>query len=89
MITGTQLIAPEGFGELCKGITYYFLVNDPRHNQARLIEFIVGKEPVPVLITLTSTQFEEALEIGLLQETGVVEKYPPWLKRIEGVAYPI
>lgn len=45
MITGTQLIAPEGFGELCKGITYYFLVNDPRHNQARLIEFIVGKEP--------------------------------------------
>ncbi|UMY61674.1 transposase [Pseudomonas sp. LS.1a] len=86
MIIGAQLIAPEGFGELCKGVTYYFLVNDPSHNRARLIEFIIGKNPVPILITLTSTQFEEALETGVLLETGVVEKYPPWLKRIEGVA---
>lgn len=85
MMTGAQLIAPEGFGELCKGVTYYFLVNDPSHNRARLIEFIIGKEPVPIVITFTSTQFEEALELGLLQETGVVDKYPPWLKLIEGV----
>lgn len=86
MITGAQLIAPEGFGELCKGVTYYFLVNDPSHNRARLIEFVVGKEPMPNIITFTSTQFEEALEIGAIKETGVVEKYPPWLKLIEGVA---
>lgn len=85
MITGAQLVAPEGFGQLCKGVIYYFLVNDPFHNRVRMVEFILRKEPIPVIFTFTTSEFEEALEAGLIIETGVVEKFPPWLKRIEGV----
>lgn len=89
MITGARVIAPDGFGSLSKGVTYYFLANDPSHNRARLVEFNEdGKEPRPIIITLTSTQFEEALETGELQEIDSGDNYPPWLKLIEGIAIP-
>ncbi|KJK06762.1 hypothetical protein [Pseudomonas tussilaginis] len=86
MITGAQLIAPEGYLSLSKGTTYYFLVNDAGHNRARLIEFdYQGQQITTSLVTLTTFEFEEGLEAGLIEETRSIEKYPPWLGPIQGV----
>lgn len=86
MITGARLIAPEGYLSLSQGTTYYFLVNDSVHNRARLIEFgNQGREITASLVTLTSFEFEEGLESGLIEEAESQEKYPPWLEPIQGV----
>lgn len=86
MITGARLIAPEGYLNLSEGTTYYFLVNDSGHNRARLIEFgDQGREVTVSLVTLTTFEFEEGLEAGLIEEVGSVDKYPPWLQPIQGV----
>lgn len=89
MITGAPLTLPEGFLHLSKGITYYFLINDPGRNRVRLIEFTDnGKALKPLLVKLTAVEFEEALEAGLIREEGASAKSPPWLEPIQGVAVP-
>lgn len=86
MITGAQLIAPEGYLSLSKGITYYFLLNDPAHNRARLVEFNhQGRQIKSSLVTMTTFEFEEGLEAGLIEEVRSVDIYPPWLEPIKGV----
>lgn len=87
MITGARLIAPDGYLSLSKGVTYYLLKNDADNNRARLIHFFDnGKELAASLITLTTIDFEEGLEAGLIEESGEVEMYPPWLGPIGGLA---
>ncbi|WP_454869804.1 transposase [Pseudomonas putida] len=86
MITGARLIAPEGYLSLSNSGHYYFLVNDAEHNRARLIEFHEQSgKIIPLLITLTTFEFEEGLEAGSIQDTGLLDKYPPWLEKIQGV----
>lgn len=86
MITGAQLIAPEGYLSLSKGITYYFLLNDPAHNRARLVEFNhQGRKIKSSLVTMTTFEFEEGLEAGLIEEVRSADIYPPWLEPIKGV----
>ena len=87
MITGARLIAPDGYLSLSRGVTYYLLKNDADNNRARLILFFDnGKELAASLITLSTIDFEEGLETGLIEESGEVEMYPPWLGPIEGLA---
>lgn len=87
MITGARLIAPEGYLCLSEGATYYFLTNDAGHNRARLIEFSDDDRGLNAsLVTLTTIEFEEGLEAGSIKEVGSVEKFPPWLTPIQGVA---
>ncbi|MEG5264896.1 transposase [Pseudomonas sp. JDS28PS106] len=87
MIVGAQLVVPEGYGALSAGITYYFLMNDPLHNRVRLLEFRDdGKEIKTFLMTLTTIDFEEGLELGLIQEQPSAPKLPPWLAPIQGIA---
>lgn len=89
MITGARLTVPEGFLHLSKGITYYFLINDPGQNRVRLIEFTDnGKALKPLLVKLTAVEFEEALEADLIRVEGAAAKSPPWLEPIQGVAVP-
>lgn len=87
MITGARLITPDGFGSMSKGHSYHFLQSDAVHNRVRLVEFIDrGKEVRTLLITLTRFEFEEALESGLLLDTGETDTFAPWLQPIQGLA---
>lgn len=87
MMTGSRIIAPEGFLSLSKGVTYYFLSSNGNRNRVRLVMFSDdGKELSTHLITLSRIEFEDALENGWVLEDGPGEKFPPWLAPIEGVS---
>ncbi|MCK9707583.1 transposase [Pseudomonas syringae] len=87
MMTGSRLIAPEGFQCLAKGATYHFLRSDGGTNRVRLVEFADDdKELRSHLITLTRIEFEDALEAGLIVECGITDQHPPWLEPVERVS---
>lgn len=84
MMTGSRLIAPEGFQCLAKGVAYHFLHNNGGTNRVRLIEFADDdKELRSHLITLTRIEFEDALETGLIVEDDMMDNSPPWLEPVE------
>lgn len=84
MMTGSRLTAPEGLGELRKGVIYHFLVNDLSANRARLVLFD-EKGTRADLVTLTSLAFEAALEAGQIVELEGLDANPPWLEPTNGV----
>lgn len=87
MMTGSRIIAPDGFLSLSKGIVYYFLLSDALNNRVRLVCFSVSEKlQRSQLVTLSRFEFEQALEDGLLVEDGGPDKYPPWLESIKGVS---
>ncbi|WP_223434143.1 MULTISPECIES: transposase [unclassified Pseudomonas] len=87
MMTGSRLVAPEGFQCLSKGVIYHFLNSNGNLNRVRLVIFSdEGKELRAELITLTRVEFEDALENGWVLEDGSSDKFPPWLAPIEGVS---
>lgn len=87
MMTGSRLIAPEGFLSLSKGVTYHFLNSNGNRNRVRLLMFSDdGKALSTHLITLSRIEFEDALENGWVLEDGPSDKFPPWLASIEGVS---
>lgn len=87
MMTGSRIVAPEGFQCLSKGVTYHFLNSNGNLNRVRLLMFSDGgKELRADLITLTRVEFEEALENGWVLEDSTGDKFPPWLAPIEGVS---
>lgn len=87
MIAGSRIVAPEGFLCLEKEVFYFFLCSDTVSNRVRLVQFNDnGKGISSKLITLTVTEFEEALENGFLEEVFPPEKFPPWLAPIQGLA---
>jgi hypothetical protein len=82
MITGSKLVAPEGFKCLEKDKLYYFLHSDGGANRVFLVEFLgVGEKLSSSLVTLTRLEFEEALEDGVILEDGVADS-PPWLEQV-------
>ncbi|MBD1106769.1 hypothetical protein HXV84_10215 [Pseudomonas amygdali pv. morsprunorum] len=82
MMTGSRLIAPEGFQCLAKGATYHFLRSDGGTNRVRLVEFADDdKELRSHLITLTRIEFEDALEAGLIVECGITDQHPRGLSQ--------
>lgn len=86
-MTGATLIAPEGFKCLEKGKGYYFLQSDGSNNRVRLVEFAgEGKELKSQLITLTRSEFEEALEAGLILEDSTADRCPPWLEQVNDIS---
>lgn len=85
MMMGSRIIAPEGYSCLKKGDVYYFLNSDGLNNRVRLVLFSIGNELNAHLITLGRIEFEHALEEGLVFEDGL-DKYPPWLSRIQGIS---
>jgi hypothetical protein len=87
MRVGSRIIAPDGFLDLCKGVTYYFLINDGRRNRVRLVEFSeTGRKIRADLVELSQFAFEEALENGWIVEDGSANSTPPWLSLQEGVS---
>ncbi|MHC2146434.1 transposase [Pseudomonas sp. 210_17 TE3656] len=87
MMAGARIIAPEGFLNLSKDLTYHFLNSDGNRNRVRLVLFRDDdKELSAQLITLSMIEFEDALENGWLMEDGSGDTFPPWLEPIRGVA---
>ena len=87
MMTGSRLIAPEGFLSLSKGVTYHFLNSNGNRNRVRLLMFSDDSRELSAhLITLSRVEFEDALENGWVLEDGPGDKFPPWLAPIEGVS---
>lgn len=87
MRTGSRLIAPEGFLSLSMGTIYHFLHSNGNLNRVRLVKFSDDRNELRAdLITLTRSEFEEALEDGSVLEVGASDKFPPWLAQIEDVS---
>ena len=86
---GARVIAPMGFLCLSKGTVYHFLQSDSARNRVRLILFANdGRNISAHLITITTIEFEDALEHGLLICENPDGLYPPWLEPVQGVAVP-
>lgn len=97
--TGTQIIAPSGFGPLRSTSIYYFLRSDHKTHEVLLIEFIQrqpridkngkAQTPIPlaVLHKMQKSIFEEA--ITSTTQTLIVaprqSTLPPWLAHLEGL----
>lgn len=87
MITGSRIVAPEGYKGLSKNHTYYFLQNDAACNRVRFVLFTeAGGEICARLITMSSVEFESAIDNEEVVELEDGEIYPPWLTPIQGVS---
>lgn len=102
MITGSKITAPNGYRGFSKEDVYYFLQNDAENNCVRLVQFIervsaknCNKTEISStkattmrtkLLTLSSIDFEEAIEDESLVESPDRENFPPWLDRIKGIS---
>lgn len=85
MQCGSILDAPNGFGVLRKDLDYVFLVS----GKERVLLAQLGTpnskgkiNPGAHLIPLLRDDFEEALDAGLLLDTGEIITLPPWLDEI-------
>lgn len=86
MRAGSRILAPGGFLNLCKGVTYHFLISDGQRNRVRLVEFGESSQKISAdLVELSQFDFEEAIENGWIVEDGLAESTPPWLQLREGV----
>lgn len=96
---GTQFVAPQGFEQLEVGRTYFLLRSDVQRDRVVLLYFIQrpmvssskSKKPkrrtplpMPVLIGLRRTRFEEGLTSGAIVRSDVQASLPPWLLALEG-----
>ncbi|HHF0814909.1 TPA: transposase [Pseudomonas aeruginosa] len=85
MMTGSIIVAPEGYRGFSKNQEYRFLRNDGARNRVLLVLFGEGKEGMRAnLVTLTRGEFESALEQGFLVEIDDEYAGPPWLQPIWG-----
>lgn len=88
MMVGARIIAPEGYQQFEAGETYHLLRSDSHGNRVRLIWFVNQDADVSAeLITISKFEFEEALQNGLLVESGR-DDYPPWLGPIQNKSIP-
>ncbi|MEE1891361.1 transposase [Pseudomonas otitidis] len=87
MIAGAQIIAPEGCLCFEKDENYFFLRSDSVSNRVLLVQFLDDQKGIrSELITISSFEFEESLEAGLLVEVMPSRKFPPWLEPIQGIS---
>ncbi|WP_146176752.1 transposase [Chromobacterium sp. Panama] len=82
MQIGTQLLAPDGFHHLEKGITYSLLKNDSKRNRVLLLVFSEGK-PAVELVEINRRFFEDGCVGKLIVEKENQATMPPWLKSYE------
>jgi hypothetical protein len=87
MQCGSLLNVPDGFGALRKDLDYVFLIS--RKDRVLLAQLGApnskGKiKPGAHLVSLYRDEFEEALDVGLVLETGKIMTLPPWLDEVSG-----
>ncbi len=87
MIAGARIIAPQGCLCFEKDKIYFFLRSDSVSNRVLLVQFHDDSKGLrTTLFKISSFEFEESLEAGLLIEVTPSEKFPPWLKPIQGIS---
>lgn len=86
MLTGTCLVATEGFASLLKDVHYHFLCNDHSSDRALLVLFSWSGTGAPQahLISLSSSEFEAAAVGKVIVPTTTQATLPPWLEALEG-----
>lgn len=86
MHVGIQLVAPEGYGQLCKGETYHFLRNDSKQGRGLLVHFTGWNQTKPGanLLTLDQVAFERGVKGEHIVAAATQYELPPWLQSLEG-----
>jgi hypothetical protein len=79
-----QFFAPEGYGELRKGVRYHCLRNDVRQGRVFLACFFTAR-PGSQLHVLTTAAYETALAHGMLVPCETMIYLPPWLSVLESM----
>ncbi|WP_143433003.1 transposase [Herbaspirillum camelliae] len=87
MHIGAQIIAPEGWRHLLKGVTYHFLRNDTKSDRVLLAQFryAPGKAPAANLIIADRNSFENAAIAGDIAVAETQATLPPWLEQLSGL----
>lgn len=87
MHVGIQLVAPEGYGQLCKGETYHFLRNDSKQGRAMLVHFTGWNLSTPDanLLVLNQGTFERGVADGHIVAATTQYDFPPWLQELDGI----
>lgn len=84
MIIGTPWIAPEGLGNLSKGVVYYFLAHPPRSNNVTLVKFVEKRSNWEAQFHRVPNEiFESGLLDGSLAKQPM-QANPPWLEHYNG-----
>ncbi len=87
MNIGSQIVAPEGWDQLPKGLTFYFLKNDYKRGRVLLVQFGAGRNCSGYsahLLTISRTKFEHGLKLEKIVPAEDQLRVPPWLKPLEG-----
>ncbi|WP_288392735.1 hypothetical protein [uncultured Herbaspirillum sp.] len=87
MHIGAQIIAPEGWRHLVKGVTYHFLKSDAKSDRVLLAQFryAPGKAPAANLIIAPRNSFENAAIAGAIAVAETQATLPPWLEQLSGL----
>lgn len=85
MKCGSAILAPDGFGPMKAGTTFYFLISDGLRNRARVVMFDEDGQQA-YLITFTRLEFEEALRQGQLVEDFSHDWYAPWIPKCSRIS---
>lgn len=86
MLIGVQVFAPNGFKALAKGVTYYFLFNNPHTFQVLLVRFRWEERgrPCAFIISVPRSDFECGLAEGAVVVSNIQSELPPWLESLGG-----
>lgn len=88
MKIGTQIMAPEGWKCLPKGVVFHFLFNSAKYNRVLLVHFNGGKArnlTMAELIIVNRLEFEAGCLAEMIVPSEVQSSLPPWLKELEGM----
>ena len=86
MTIGTQILAPDGWGALVKGIVYHFLQSDAGSGRVLLVQFEVMQKGAQKanLVVLPRKKFEDGVNAGAILPAEKQSALPPWLSPLEG-----
>ena len=90
MQIGTQIVAPDGFDQLAKAVTYHFLKSDGKRTNPRvvLVHFSMAErfeKTKSHLIIIKRDRFEAGLAEERIIPLPTQSKLPPWLEPWEGI----
>lgn len=88
MKTGSQMVAPEGWGALMKGMVYHLLRSDPRTGRVLIVYFEFQADrsnPKANLLVLPRKSFEAGIDAGAIVPAPHQSTLPPWLEECEGI----
>lgn len=84
MQTGTAIEAPEGYGELERGLTYYFLRSNRSINSAQFVLFTRHQQWLAHLYSLPRGEFEHCLLERQIVPVQSADGQPPFLGAVKG-----